>query len=138
MNTKLVLFLLSIQSSYLQNEESEATEELFDTIQFVVTEGGAWRIKTFATDQDVHAWSLGEVPDDIVDLAVDSTNENYGDVIAEAFILESNHGTEGLKKALRARGLSDQLEVSRSGVVFWTPAGAHYSAKSTPNQARTQ
>ncbi|MBB3119043.1 hypothetical protein [Pseudoduganella violacea] len=134
MNTVLVLFFLTIQSSYQRNEESEATEEAFDTIQFIVTDKGAWRVKTFASDQDVHAWAIQEVPDDIIDLAVDSTNEEYGDVIAQAFILETNKGIAGLQRELRQRGLSEHLEIARTGMPYWTPEGSSYSAKSSPNK----
>ena len=64
MKAVLVLFLLSIKSSYVNDDESEATDEQFDTIQFVQTDKGTWRIKTFAVDEDVHLWSI-EAADDM-------------------------------------------------------------------------
>ena len=57
MNSTLVIFFLSVQSSYTSNTEAPATEGAFDTVQFYGGESGCWRIKTYATDQDVHAWS---------------------------------------------------------------------------------
>ena len=48
MKSVLVLFLLTIKSSFINDEESEATDEQFDTIQFVRTDKGTWRFKTFA------------------------------------------------------------------------------------------
>lgn len=57
MNSTLVIFFLSVQSSYAENTEADATEDAFDTVQFYESERGSWRIKTYAVDQDVHAWS---------------------------------------------------------------------------------
>jgi hypothetical protein len=128
---KLILFLLSIRSSYLNDEESEATDELFDTIQFVQTDKGTWRIKTFADDEDVHLWSI-ETSDDIVELAIENTNKHYGDVIEEAFIIETDGGIEGLRKELAKQGLSNHLEISPKGPLFWAPPGTSYSPKSSP------
>jgi len=130
---KLVLFLLSIRSSYVNDEESEASDELFDTIQFVQNEKGAWRIKTFADDEDVHLWSI-ETPDDIVELAIENTNKHYGDVIDEAFVLETDEGIEGLRKELKKQGLSTHLEISPKGPLFWAPPGTSYQPKSSPAQ----
>ena len=53
--------------------EIAATADVFDTVQFVATEKGAWRIKTYATDQDVHVWSIGGTPEGIVELARTNT-----------------------------------------------------------------
>ncbi|MBK9394134.1 MAG: hypothetical protein IPN40_09690 [Uliginosibacterium sp.] len=69
MKTVLVVFFLSIQSSYSENSEMAATEAAFDTVQFYAANGINWRIKTYAKDQDVHIWSLGENVSDIVALA---------------------------------------------------------------------
>jgi hypothetical protein len=52
MNTILVIFFLDIGSSYINNAEEPATDEEFDTVQFFASDGTAWRIKTFALDQD--------------------------------------------------------------------------------------
>ena len=130
----LAIFFLKIQSSYLGNSETEATAETFDTVQFVATDSGAWRVKTFATDQDVHVWSLGKASEDIVSLAKKNTEKNYGDVLSESYIIESSDGIEGVKSELRKRGLSDHLEVSKSGILFWAPEGTNYKTKSSPQQ----
>jgi hypothetical protein len=58
MNTVLVIFFLSIQSSYSGNTEVAATHKSFDTIQFYSSNGSAWSVKTFAQDQDVHIWAI--------------------------------------------------------------------------------
>lgn len=134
MKIVLVIFFLSVQSSYLKDSEQDATDEVFDTVQFLATDSGAWRIKTYATDQDVHVWSIGGTPGDIVELARKNTEQHYGDVLCEGYIIEAPDGIEGLRRELRERGLSDHLEISKSGFLFWTPEGTDYRSKSTPRQ----
>ena len=130
----LVIFFLKIQSSYLDNSETEATADKFDTIQFVATDSGVWRVKTFATDQDVHIWSLGNSTEDLISVAKKNTQKNYGDVLSESYIIESSDGIEGVKSELRKRGLSDHIEVSKSGMLFWAPQNSSYKTKSSPEQ----
>ena len=92
MKTVLVIFFLSVQSSYSDNTESPATDEAFDTVQFFASDGVSWRIKTYATDQDVHIWSLGPDVSDIVALARANTEKHYGDVLTEGYVIETEHG----------------------------------------------
>ena len=132
MKIALIIFFLSVQSSYLNNTEAVATEEIFDTIQFFATAEGAWRIKTYATDQDVHIWSIGGTSDDIIELARRSTEKHYGDILAEVFIIETTDGIEGLRRELRSHGLSDRLEISKGGFLFWSPDGSDYRSRSEP------
>jgi hypothetical protein len=132
MKTTLVIFFLTVQSSYARNTEEAATDEVFDTVQFFESESGGWRIKTYATDQDVHVWSLGAQVEDIVSLARSNTDKHYGDVLLEGYILRSEAGIDGLRNELAARGLSTHLEISDSGFVFWAPEGTRYRSKSKP------
>src|ERR1044071_3666270 len=81
MDTILVLFTLAIRSSYSRNLEVDATESEFDTVQFFCSGGDSWRIKTYAMDEDVHAWNIGKV-EDLVALARTNTEKHYGDVLA--------------------------------------------------------
>jgi hypothetical protein len=134
MKTVLAIFFLSVQSSYSGNTESPATEETFDTVQFYASNGSNWRIKTYATDQDVHIWSLGDNVPDIVALARSNTEKHYGDVLSEGYIIETTEGLEGVRKELVKRGLSPCLEVTNSGAVFWAPEGSHYKTKSKPEK----
>jgi len=114
--------------------KAPATEDTFDTVQFCGGENGFWRIKTYATDQDVHVWSLGISVTDLVRLARSSTEKHYGDVLTEGYIIETEEGTEGLRRGLADKGLSPHLEISNSGFLFWTPEGTHYRSKSRPKQ----
>jgi hypothetical protein len=134
MKSVLVIFFLSVQSNYFDNTETDATDVDFDTVQFFATDQGNWRIKTYAINQDVHVWSMGGTPDDILDLARQNTEKHYGDVLTEGYILESTDGVDGLRNELRNRGLDDHLEISKSGFVFWAPAGSNYHSRSTPQQ----
>jgi|SRR5690606_25246387 len=132
MNTRLIIFFLTVQSSYSANTEEPATPEKFDTVQFFESDNGGWRIKTYATDQDVHVWALGKEIEDIVALARSNTEKHYGDVLAEGYILESETGIDGLRQELAERGLSTHLEISDSGFVFWAPEGTSYRTRSKP------
>lgn len=132
MKTVLVIFFLTVQSSYLENSEIDATDEVFDTVQFFADTSGSWRIKTYATDQDIHAWSIGATLDGIVDLARENTEKHYGDVLWEGYIIETDEGIDGLRRELRERGLPDHLEISETGFLFWAPEGTRYRSQSEP------
>lgn len=132
MKATLVIFFLTIQSSYANDSESDATPTTFDTVQFYAAGDAAWRIKTYAMDEDVHFWSLGEQTEDIVALARRSTEKHYGDVLAETCVIETEDGIEGLKRELASHGLETNLELPPFGAVFWAPAGTRYRTKSEP------
>lgn len=132
MKNTLVIFFLSVQSSYSGNTEEPATEEAFDTVQFYAANGMAWRVKTYAQDQDVHIWSLGSNVPDLVALAKANTEKHYGDVLTEGYIIETTEGLEGVYQELRERGLAPNLEMPSSGAVFWAPSGTQYRTKSKP------
>lgn len=132
MKTILVIFFLSVQSSYSGNSELPATDDAFDTVQFYAGEGGSWRVKTYAQDEDVHIWSLDPNAADIVSLARTNTEKHYGDVLAEGYVIETDGGLDGVRRELEKRGLDANLELPPSGAVFWAPAGTRYRTKSTP------
>jgi hypothetical protein len=131
MSTVLVVFFLAIQSSYVHNTETEATADSFDTVQFFCADDTCWRIKTYATDQDVHVWKMGPV-EDIVSLARANTDKHYGDILTEGYVLTSHAGLDGIREELERKGLSPNLEVSSAGFAFWAPPGTSYRSKSRP------
>jgi len=133
METTLIIFVLSIQSSYLNNSEMPATENKADTIQFFITPETAWRIKTFATDEDVHVHSIGTPKQDIVSIVTASTERTYGDVIAHRYVLSSSNGIIGLRGELKRAGLGESMEVSQKGFVFSVPECTNYKSKPTPS-----
>jgi hypothetical protein len=132
MKTVLVIFFLTVQSSYPDNTEDAATANAFDTVQFYSTDAGSWRIKTYAQDHDVHIWSLGGNVEDIVALAKSNTEKHYGDILRECHVIETEEGLEGVRRELVKRGLPPNLEMPASGAVFWAPAGTRYRTKSAP------
>jgi hypothetical protein len=130
---KLVIFLLTVQSSQAEQTQRPGTAAECDTIQFFQSPRGNWRIRTFAIDQDVHVWELDKDIADILELARSNTEELYHGVLAEGHVIESQT-LEGLRQALVARGLPANLKVSDGGFLFWAPAGTEYRMKSTPSK----
>lgn len=133
MDFVLIIFVLTIQSSYAQNAETAAMGSNADTVQFLIEPNQAWRIKTFAIDQDVHVYSLGETNAAIEEKAIASTERSYGDVIAKKYIIRSRTGMEGLKAELKKHNLSQNLEISKSGFAFWVPENTEYRSKTQPH-----
>jgi hypothetical protein len=129
----LVICELDVQSSYLQNEELPATERAFDTVQYYQAQSGAWRIKTYAVDEDVHVWSIGKADLDVVELAQSNTQKMYGDVLRVCRVFQTSGGVDGLRIALVRHGLSPHLEMGDSGFVFWAPDGTRYRTPSSPH-----
>ncbi|MBX7229861.1 MAG: hypothetical protein K1X48_09680 [Burkholderiaceae bacterium] len=89
MKTSLILFCLSIQSSYSENLEIPATQAAFDTVQFYRANGMNWCVKIYAKDQDVHICSLDPDIIDLITLARADTETYYGDVVREGYIIET-------------------------------------------------
>jgi hypothetical protein len=133
MHCVLIVFRLSIQSSYLEDSEAAADEDAFDTVQFFVGSDRAWRIRTFSMDEDVHVYLLGDVRPDTIAVVSASTEKTYGDVIAAKYTFETMDGIEGLKRELERSGWTPSLKESEQhGFAFWAPAGTDYKTKSTP------
>lgn len=132
MSTVLVIFMLAVQSSYIRNVEADASDDVFDTVQFFATDDGAWRIKTYATDQDVHVWSIAATCESIIPLAQENTEAHYGDVLLRRYVIKAVDGIDGLRRGLNKSGLQDHLEVSELGFLFWAPPGTNYRSRSRP------
>lgn len=133
MQSVLVIYLLSIQSSYAEDAEAPADEDAFDTVQFFIGPENAWRIRTFSIDEDVHVYSLGPTQPRTLDTVRASTEKNYGDVIAASHVFTSDDGIAGLKKELATSALGASVEEStRHGFIFWVPEGTQYRTRTTP------
>lgn len=133
-NIILILFILNIESSYLKNIENK-TSPPADTIQFMLINGEAWRIKTYAIDHDVHVWNLGSMEEaKFKETAISNTEKHYGGVISQKLIIQAKEGFDGLRKELRDSGLEDNLEIPESkSFGFWVSKLGTYETKSTPN-----
>lgn len=133
MQSTLVVYVLSIQSSYAEDAEGPADNETFDTVQFFIGPETSWRIRTFSMDEDVHVYSLGNTAPDTLDTVRTSTEKTYGDVIAATHMFSSEEGIAGLKQELAASDLGASVEESkRHGFIFWVPEGTEYRTRSTP------
>ncbi|HEY5808521.1 MAG TPA: hypothetical protein VIT67_11160 [Povalibacter sp.] len=133
MNTVLIVFTLTIQSSYAEDTEAEADEDSFDTVQFFITATSAWRVRTFSVDEDVHVYSLGAPTPDLADTVISSTEKTYGDVIAAKHVFTAAGGIEELKQELESAGWPASLKQSaQHGFAFWVPEGSDYRTRSTP------
>ncbi|MEM8979167.1 MAG: hypothetical protein AAGD04_06770 [Pseudomonadota bacterium] len=134
MDITLLIFLLTIQSSYTDNIEAPANGHA-DTVQWTFRDDEMWRIRTFAVDQDVHIYKIGrkiKSLDELVEAARRNTLKHYGDVISKEVILHSLEGLEGLTSEVEEIGMDGHLNERGDGVLFWSPSGSKYSTKSKP------
>ncbi|KQV88756.1 hypothetical protein [Rhizobacter sp. Root1221] len=133
MNT-LHVYKLAIQSSYTNNTEEAADPEHFDTVQWWVTTDGAWRIRTFAADNDVHLHHV-QAPVE-VDVLRETTQRNYEDVIADAFQIDlpDLQDADAITLAMGAFGGATALEIDRNGArfAFWNPLRLSFASQSEP------
>lgn len=131
---RLLVFRLTIQSSYADNVEQEADDRHFDTLQWWFSDNETWRIRTFAVDQDIHPHRIaGPIAEE---LALENTRKHYGDVIASAFVLEFEDVTDRaeVSEVMEAFGGADALEIARNhkGFAFWNPFQVRFSSKTQP------
>jgi hypothetical protein len=133
MKILLLVFLVNLESSYLQNVEREVREPA-DTVQFLLLGNAAWRIKTFSIDQDVHVWSIGDMnQENFESLAESNTQKHYGDVLAGTVRIEAAGDLNTLKASVQASVLGGTLEVPNSEeFAFWVREAGMYKTKSTP------
>lgn len=133
MSSLLLIYVLIVESSYLQNLERAAAGAT-DTIQFCLKNGQAWRIKTFAIDHDVHVWSMGAMtPERMVSIADENTGKNYGDVLGRKISIESQGDGSDLAEQLVRAGLPPFVEGPEDGsFAFWAHAAKLYRTQSSP------
>jgi hypothetical protein len=105
-----------------------------DTVQWWITPDRTWRIKTFASDHDIHIHSLDKVPANVVDFAVENTKEHYGDVLRKIHVVKFSDAGDpkSVEAALAAAGLANQLETSAQGFAFWNPDRGTYHTLTRP------
>ena len=129
----LVLGILTIESSYAKNTERSACGAS-DTLQFWLSPDKAWRIKTFATDHDIHAHSLGNLGRRPTELAREHIKKHYGDVLASIVVLDFPDltDTHAVQRVLTQHKLKGHLEVAKMGFAFWNPDDGQYESKTTP------
>lgn len=133
MATTLLIFKLSVQSSYAENTERDADERNFDTLQWWFSATETWRVKTFAIDDDIHPHLITGPLE--IDLAVENSLKHYGDVIAEQHrvtFVDPSNGSE-VEERMHDLGGAAALELAPDGRFgFWNPDRRRYSSKTTP------
>ncbi len=135
MNT-LVVYRLKVQSSYAQDLECEADAQRFDTVQWWLAPDHAWRIKTFAIDQDIHCYRVGAPIAE--GFARENTEKHYGDVVAASFSIKVADLLDKARiaSAMQAFGGARALEIDRNGgkFAFWNPLQVEFTSKSQPDR----
>src|SRR5947199_7117315 len=129
----LVLAVLSTESSYASEIERPATLGV-DTAQFWFGSSGAWRVRTYAIDHDIHVYQVGTpgaTPGFQPENAEAHIKKHYSDVLAKLLVLRFKEPTKKIEVAqvLASQGLSGTLEVSSSGFAFYNPDRGEYKTK---------
>lgn len=132
----LVLGVLSIESSYIQDTERPA-QGVPDTVQFWIGPDRAWRIRTYAIDHDIHPHSVGnlwQLKDRPIEFASDHIKKIYGDVLTSLVVLEvaDVNDSDAVGKLLKSNQLQGSLEIAKSGFAFWNPDDGVYKSQSRP------
>ena len=134
----LIVFRLTVESSYAANVEHPARDR-FDTIQWWIGQHGAWRIKTYATDHDIHPYLIdsNQPREALRELAYSNSKKVYGDVIASTVSIEVPAGASDsdLAQVFRAAGLSGRFEWVDAGYLLWLPDDGDYITKTKPRTA---
>lgn len=130
----LLVYQLTIQSSYVDNVEQEADDEHFDTVQWWITPDQAWRIRTFGVDNDVHLHQVAGP----VDAAVlrENTLKHYDEDIDDTFdvVLDDLGDAPAIEAAMAPFGGAEALEIDRNGArfAFWNPLKLRFAPRGEP------
>jgi hypothetical protein len=125
MSAKLIVGILNIRSSYVQNSDQPAENGAHDTVQWWLEPGQAWRIRTFAEDHDIHVDWVGDgEPSDLIHYIED----NYDGLLERLEVVDipNMHDEAQAAKILRRAGLEPNLEVAPDGFAYWNPDGGVY------------
>ena len=131
----LVIAVLAIKSSYSQNVElALGDEDVPDTVQWWLGEGGYWRLRTYAIDHDIHSYKIADTSSDMLELAQTNNQNNFGDIITAHHVIHFVNCDDPAERATEFGriGLCPRLEISPGRFAFWKPDEAVYSTKSTP------
>ena len=125
MPAKLIVGILNIRSSYVQNSDAPVGDGAPDTVQWWLEPGQAWRIRTFAADHDIHVDWVGDgQPNELITYI----EENYDGLLdrVEVVDIPNMHDTTQAARLLRRAGLEPNLEVVPDGFAYWNPDGGEY------------
>jgi hypothetical protein len=125
MPAKLIVGILNIRSSYVQNSDAPAGNDAPDTVQWWLEPGQAWRIRTFAADHDIHVDWVGEGhPNELISYIED----HYEGLLERLEVVDIPNMHDGAQAArlLQRAGLEPNLEVVPDGFAYWNPDGGQY------------
>ncbi|GAA5785006.1 hypothetical protein [Chitiniphilus shinanonensis] len=131
MSIRLLVFRLTVSSSYAENVEYEAEGDDFDTVQWWLADDEAWRVRTYAVDQDIH---VHQVPQALAeDVARQNTEKHYADVLGEMHVFDLAGVDDAAGIARLVTQLGGNFEPARNGRFgFWNPTGATYRSQTQP------
>lgn len=133
----LIVYVLTVESSYSENLERPAREK-FDTLQWWIGPHGAWRIKTYAIDADIHPYRIDAQKSNEAfrQLAFENTRKNYGDVVGRMVVIDipKDVSDEGLAAMLKKEGLRPKFEWVDAGYLLWLPDASKYVTRIRPSK----
>lgn len=116
----------------------EGPKSVPDTLQWIVHENLALRVRTFSMDHDIHIWRLTPDPGqvNIIELLTENNVKHFGDVIDKQHILtfETLPTIEDANEKLVDAGLDGRFMKLVESYVFWSPDGEEYTTRSNPDE----
>jgi hypothetical protein len=108
-------------------------------VQFIIAPDIVWRLRTYATDHDVHAYCLprsDQSNQGEAEFCIDHIAQHYRNVLGEMHVIEFNRpdfAAEG-NEILRERGIAGYLQQvpDGPGLGFYTPDQDSYHTQSQP------
>lgn len=132
MKDRLLLFKLTIKSSFKQNIEV-AADNGFDTLQFYIHEETIMRIRTYALDHDIHIHQVNlrdKSVAETMEMLIQTTKIHYGDAIEKEIELTFTDRAE-LQSLLKKEGLLTLVEAGEN-YLYWKPDKEKYKNQSNP------
>ena len=108
-----------------------------DTLQWWIAAKGAWRIRTYAIDHDIHTHEVAGDHQALLSIAKANNRTHYGEVIRAEYLLnfaDCNNQAE-VQTEFQRIGLAPRLEIAAGRFAFWKPDEASYSTKGNPRES---
>jgi hypothetical protein len=141
MQGTLLLTILTVKSSYTRHLELPlaSTADAPDTLQWWIGApgGGAWRIRTYAIDHDIHTHHVVGDVEQLLALARENDRKHFADVIKEVHALnfaDCDHQNE-VQAEFHRVGIVPRLEIAAGRFAFWKPDEARYWTQSEPRKS---
>ena len=130
----LIVAILEVRSSYIEDRQEPAERETPDTVQWWVAPDLTWRIRTFAIDHDLH---LHHVNGGDPDVYMEHTREDFDGLVRamHRFDFENYEDAAEVGRTLSEAGLRPDLEIAdQHGFAFWNPDQGVYKTRSYPEE----